>query len=210
MRKHNSVVTKEIVNASVQAKLDILSTWVGVGKKKESRSLIPWLCDTQGKPVLDAKGEKQLDYFPKDLRAFCLWNGSQNCAFVRDKLPSFKTTNRSTISQSYHALLRISIEATLDCLREKSVLQLLESNKAERIEQLEAQVELLKALNTKQRNEILQYRNLNSKIEIKFREKDRALNTAKVEYAQMVKRLESKNAELVSLLIKIKPLSVKA
>lgn len=81
--------SKAEATSNITVKINVLNEWVTHG--------IPLRLHDDGSALIDEKDKKQLDYYPRSLRQFKAWDGTQNCKLVREKLPAFSTTGNDTL-----------------------------------------------------------------------------------------------------------------
>lgn len=201
MTAHIAEVARSRAKAAINAKLQVLNRWAAAE--------IPWLKDSSGAFLFDQDGERQLDFFPRDVFAFTGWNGTQNCASTRLALPVLSTTNRSTLDKPYHQALKVNVESALTAIVAKAALQVTSSHKTGEILHLKAERDFLDALAQRQEIEILQLRERHLSGEIELRLRDRALRENLAEHQRIVADFETKISGLTRLLAKITPLRSK-
>lgn len=90
--KHQSAVAKDRAQAVIDAKILLLRTWLETG--------IPCRCDADGNILLDPRsGNRVLEYFPRTLRQFKLWDGSQNSTLIRASGCALGRTGNDTLAK---------------------------------------------------------------------------------------------------------------
>lgn len=180
----------------IDDKLRILDSWVVNG--------IPWKKDdATGQSLLDDNDEKMLDYFPTDIKAFALWDGSKNCSVVRAELGQLHRCSRTTISQPYHAQLREQIDETLDKLKSKSVSQLDTSNKSLTIARQEDETTYLKKVIARQENDVVELTIRRHEAIKKLRDEKDMHRRNRKEWKEEKEQLEAKISELTKTLRKV-------
>jgi hypothetical protein len=195
---------------NIETKLAIIRGWI-------SNDGIPWSSDDEGVPIRDKDGELILDYFPRDIKSFASWDGSQNCAFVRANIDKFiaehglvkiRSLGRKTLYQPYHADLDAQVRAALKTIISLAEQQIQKYNKTNQINSLQAALQYFKDLREQQdtetaqfRNELREYKNKERQAAIKREEGDQ-------EYEKIIGDLKQQNAALVRTLSKLTPLHV--
>lgn len=190
------------VEKLIVAKLSILQRWA---KAKE----VPWKRNELGIEDRDANGELQVDYVPLSIDAFSDWQSNDNCEFNRNTeegLSLILSTSRSTLYQEYHNDARVSVDKVTRTLRETVKTQLLNYNKAARIEILISENRQLKALIDQQESEILLMRSKAMENEHNYNRTKRAGENGRKEMQRQLKELEQINASLVATVTKLVPI----
>lgn len=123
---------KRIANKNIKVKLSIIELWYDKG--------IPLLYDNEGELVRDNSGEVQLDFFPKSLRDFYKWNGSQNCKNTQKLVSEITGTGTTTLDGD--AELKNKVVGALEMIRKKAEFQLTNNNKTEKLKLMALDLEL--------------------------------------------------------------------
>ncbi|MDR8397036.1 MULTISPECIES: hypothetical protein [Paraburkholderia] len=183
----------------IEDKLKILQLWSCDG--------IPWKTDDlTGQTCLDENDEKVLDYFPTYIKAFALWDGSQNCRSVREQLGSLHRCSRTTLSQTYHSTLNDEIEQTLSKLKSNSVSQIENSNKSLTIERQSQEISRLEKLICRQECDVVELTMQRHDAVKKLRDEKDAHKRNRVQWKEEKAELEAKISELTKTLRKLTPL----
>jgi hypothetical protein len=133
----------------IDTKLKILDLWILNG--------IPWRKDdVTGHVVRDSNEEKVLDYFPTNIKAFALWDGTQNCRASRDEFGKLHRCSRTTLGQDYHLLRNNQIEDAFELLELKAREQLENENKQTTINRLKEEIDLLTKVVKRQEQDVVQ------------------------------------------------------
>jgi len=81
---------KREATENIERKLNVLEAWV--------RNGIPVVMSTSGHRLIDANERTMVDFFPKSLRQFKAWDGSQNCEATRVALPELRPIGNDTLA----------------------------------------------------------------------------------------------------------------
>ena len=199
---HQSQVSKQAAQQSIDRKLEILRKWLEEG--------IPYKVDDSGHTLLDENDRKVLEYFPSSSRQFKLWDGSQNTPKLRASFPPLTVTGNDTLSKRKDSAAQVA-KITED-LKDRAKSQLSEG-RLSRIRELEQDLSILnKALNNRiveLRDQQRTLRNVEQekiKMESKYNgdieELQRQLQRTEAQLGEARQR----NAELTALLKKITPM----
>lgn len=98
-------VNMDRATGNIRTKLSILKAW-----------------SREGVPEIEREnGERSLDFYPKSLRQFNAWDGSQNNQDIQRVLPDISRNANDTLRK--HADLRKEVEAILEVIHFKAVEQ---------------------------------------------------------------------------------------
>lgn len=131
---YQAEISKAEADANIRLKINILSSWLAHG--------IPYLQTLDGSTLLDSRNRKQLDFFPKSLRQFKTWDGSQNCEVVRAQLPAFTATGNDTLAKRPE--LANQARQAVEALRKRAEAQNNESRLSE-IQNLTVELRIARA-----------------------------------------------------------------
>lgn len=81
---------KQAASANIEVKLGVLKAWLKNG--------IPYVEDEEGHTLLEKNGQRIIDFYPRSLRQFKEWDGSQNCSAVRSSLPTIGRIGNDTLA----------------------------------------------------------------------------------------------------------------
>lgn len=193
---------KDAATANISRKLAILSSW--------AETAIPYLCDHLGRTVLDERQTRVLDFFPRSLRQFKEWDGSQNCLFVRSTLPKFGTTGNDTLAKRPE--LEENAIRLIVALKDRATSQLLEGRHTE-LKKLRTENRTLKGLLAirraefrSQRLELLESartaKDALDRLARETREFQRVFDEKELEIAKLAQEV----ARLTSLISSVRPL----
>ncbi|MFC7515473.1 hypothetical protein ACFQUU_10685 [Herbaspirillum sp. GCM10030257] len=181
---------------NIKTKIGILEHWVSQG--------IPRRYNEAGQPMLSS-GLHELDYFPKSLRQFNLWDGSQNCSETLRAFPIFRKNANDTLR--IHTSLRQCVQKLIAELRRKRKEQSY-IEKPDTLNSLRSQLVIEKGrlrllekelYNHRKQMKILQGENLRltELVELASEESHRAiselqddLNSAREQNAALVRRIQ--------------------
>lgn len=197
MAAHISKVSKRIFETDLKTKIEVIETWVANG--------IPWKTDPEGVLSRDTDGEKELDYFPKSVAAFCEWDGANNSQFVRTTFPAIKKTNRSTLYLN-HSSEQAKIDSLCKNLAKLAHQQLSRSNKAKRLKNSNGDVALLRAILVTQETEITVLRKCSIANGTKLTQSETALENTRTHYESEMANLRKQVADLTALVRSLRPL----
>lgn len=197
MAKHISVVTKQCAAEKIKMKKTVLEQWIMNG--------IPWKTSEEGEIIRDKNGEYELDYFPKNIVEFGLWNGSQNTAVARQVTKYLSTTNRSTLYRSHKDDL-MEIDGLWQKLEAKALAQLKASSRTYILEGRNEEVEYLRKLCSAQADDITAAALENSRVQTELRRHGRELINLRQRYDEETHQLKQRVSELTSILQKLSPL----
>lgn len=199
---------REQFEMRVDAKLSILKDWVRRG--------VPWKRDPAGNYIFDSKGERAIDYYPKNPTTFCEWDGAENCEhtvqgiveFCRQtSIPTPQSLSRSTLSKTYHTERLKKVDSLVKVLCAKAASQVQSTNKSNVIKSLEADLDYWKTLALHQETvDIVLQRRRAARAEKELAKKTRELSRHQAEALREISTLEAKVAELTSTLTKVRPL----
>ena len=184
-------------------KILVLEGWIENG--------IPWrLHDASGEVMHDHNDEKLLDYFPKTIRDFARWDGSQNCAATREKIGELSTSSRTTLGpRGHHVKQRELIEQILKQLPSKATEQLTEQNKSLKIERLESKLAFLQKLVVQQETDVLALTRKSTVAAARYRDERATRISNKKQWLAERASLEKRLSELTKQLSKLTRLEVK-
>ena len=206
-----NAITEEInARKNINLKKKILQNWSVEG--------IPVMKDADGNEIRNAKGDLQLDYYPRSLSAFCKWNGSQNCEgtqkTIDKKYGGIRGTGRDTLRNKYPETHEV-IDGIIKSLKLKEKQQEVKICKGTIIDELSSENLMLKK--TKEVVEI-QYRQLLQRISSltsELKEEKSAHRSSRKIWGNEVSILETqinslkvRNSELNEALAKVKKLGI--
>lgn len=197
MAAHISKLSKALFAEALTAKIAVLKAW--------QKSGIPWKINRSGTLARDIDGEREVDYFPKTVAAFCKWDGSENSEFVRTAFPAIKKTNRSTLNLN-HSDEQEKIDALCKQLTKLAKEQLVRSNKTKCLNTVNEEVTLLRALVEKQETEITGLRKSLIGYEANLTQRETALENTRAHYEGEVANLRKQVSDLTALARKLTPL----
>ena len=196
------------VESLIDAKLLILDEW--------ARTNIPWKLDQAGDFVRDRDGERTIDYYPDDVRAFSEWDITKNCEHTAQRVKAFcsqksiplpQRFSRDTLGKSYHSTLLLRTQSLLKVLAAKAASQIHDTNKTNLIKSLTKDRDYWKslALHQEQVDIVIQRRRAAS-AERELAKMTPQLERNKSEARREITSLEARVAELTASLAKVKPL----
>lgn len=197
MAVHIGEVTKQRAASEISAKLVLLEGWVKDG--------IPWKLSESGEFLRDTDGECQLDYYPRNVVEFGLWDGSQNTGPTRQATVSFVRTNRSTVYRT-HGTKLIKMQYVFKQLDAKAAAQIKAANKSLNIVGFQEEVDYLRKLSSTQANDITAAELENSRIQTELRKVSRELINLRQRYDEETHQLKRRVSELTAVLQKLTPL----
>ena len=109
--KHQSEVARLRAQQAIDTKIEILQGWLANG--------IPRRRDNAGNSFVSPAGHQLLEYFPRSLRQFKLWDASQNSEAMRSALPTLSRIGNDTLARRPScadralALMNALIEASI-------------------------------------------------------------------------------------------------
>lgn len=197
MALHVSEVSRGFFEAALKAKIGVIEIWLENG--------IPWKINPDGILSRDIDGERELDYFPRNLAAFCKWDGSENTQFVRTAFPAIKPINRSTLYLN-HSGERAKIDLLCKKLVQLARKQLVRSNKTKNLEDSTRELTLLRAIVARQETEITTLRKSSIKYETKLAQTETALTNTQTYYEGEMANLRNQVSDLTASVLKLRPL----
>lgn len=199
---------RERLEILIDAKLSILDDWARRG--------IPWKRDPAGNYIFDSEGERTIDYYPDDIKAFCAWDGKENCDHTVQDIVEFcrqrgintpRSLSRSTLGKAYHKVRFDKVTSLLKVLSAKAASQIQHTNKSNIIESLETDLDYWKTLALHQEAvDIVLQRRRAARAEKDLAKKTRELARHQAEARREIIALEAKVAELTATLAKVRPL----
>jgi len=206
MRKpvHQAEVSKAAAEENINQKLKILENWALKG--------IPYLRTTDGNFLLDSRDNKILDFFPKSLRQFKSWDGSQNCELVRLEFPRLATTGNDTLAK--RPVQEEEVRKVVLALRLKADSQNLESHPSV-VKKLQAELKVANSIISirnselrEQQRKLLRTGRDYRKLEVQSAGHLADAIKLNAKLAEEIESLKKQNAVLVSQLAKVSPLKV--
>lgn len=197
MTSHISEISRGIFESALKAKIEVIEIWLKNG--------IPWKINPDGILSRDIDGERELDYFPRSVTAFCKWDGSENTQFVRTAFPAIKPINRSTLYLN-HSEERVKIDLLCKKLEKLALEQLVRSNKTKNLENSAGELTLLRALVARQETEITTLRKYSIGYEEKLAKSETALTNTQKYYEGEMANLRKQVSDLTALVLKLRPL----
>ncbi|WP_273163631.1 hypothetical protein [Massilia timonae] len=201
-RLHQAEVSKAEADANIERKLNVLKSWLSTG--------IPYRQTADGETFLDNHDQKILDFYPRSLRQFKIWDGSQNCESVKVHLPVFAATGNDTLAKrpaleeqarQVIAALRLRAESQSNTTRQSEIKRL----KSE-IKVAEATIEMRNAELREQQRTLRRIERTNIRLNQKI------IGDA-AEFKKTYKTLSSElekqkllNSQLTAQLVKVAPL----
>lgn len=199
---YQAEVSKAEAEANIIRKLNVLKSWLANG--------IPYHQTNDGNTLLNAQNHKLLDFYPKSLRQFKLWNGTQNCCRVRDLLPEIATTGNDTLSKRPE--LEQQVGKVVEALKLRAQIQE-NSTKHVEIDRLEAELRIasdtIRLRNSElreQQRKILALQRTLSAVQVKAKNDEKEYKKDNEELLQEVETLKRLNANLTAQLSKVFPL----
>jgi hypothetical protein len=201
-RIHQAEVSKAEADNNIKRKINVLKDWLDKG--------IPYRQTPDGNTLLDDHDQKLLDFYPRSLRQFKAWDGSQNCEKVRAQLPTFIATGNDTLAKRpaleeqarrFITALRLRAESQTNATRQ-SELKRLEGE----LRVAEASIKIRNAELREQQRTLRRIESANTKLNHKV-----AGDAAEFKrtYEILLAELETQkllNAQLTAQLVKVAPL----
>lgn len=194
-------INKLSAEKNILCKLNILEAWAKNG--------IPPVEATESRIVKDVAS---LEYFPRSIRQFNFWDGSQNSPQLREGMPAIFRNANETLN-SYKEL-RLRVASVLETLVIKSISQA-NQLKPLRIQKLTISLDLEKKLRIVAETELVILRENLRLLQRQLSESQSSSASVEREFLRLVKSLESElegsKAEIATLkakLAKVVPLKV--
>ena len=201
-RIHQAEVSKAEAEANIERKLNVLESWLQAG--------IPYQQTADGNTLLNHRDHKLLDFYPKSLRQFKAWDGTQNCELVRAQLPPLGTTGNDTLAK--RPALQEQARRILTALRLRAEAQV-DTGRQSELNRLKSELQVVEATIAIRNAEIREQRRTLRRLEsANTRLNQKAAGDAaefKSTYETLLTELETQkllNAQLTAQLAKITPL----
>lgn len=195
---------KQAASANIELKLGVLKSWLKNG--------IPYIEDEEGHTLLDKNTLRVIDFYPRSLRQFKEWDGSQNCSSVRATLPAIGRIGNDTLANRPE-LEKIAIEL-IAALRQVAEHQV-DSGRHSTILKLKDQVAVLEQLLKIRRTEfrlarqsLLACERKYSSLQMRFDRETNQLHEQFFAQRSEIAQLKASNAELTSTLSKLSPIGI--
>lgn len=193
-------LNRDVAAANIKRKLAILRAWLA----KEIPALAP------GDGDVAPRQQVTLDYFPRSLRQFNNWDGTQNCATTRAGLPPILRNANETLRK--HQSLRTELERLLSALSLRAAEQSA-ALKPHRISKLIAELKVERARRSLLEREVVELRR-HLKAELaRLTQELQVKNSINHELQSLVGNLRSdnealtaRNADLAHTLSRVVPL----
>lgn len=192
--------SKQRAANAIDAKYKVLEAWAAKG--------IPYCSNDDGTLLRNADGDVVLEFAPTNLKAFCEWNASRNTSATRELYPDIESTTRSTLYLT-HADKASKLSDLFKVLRARIKLQSRQANKTGQITDLEHEVRYLRALASKQGDDLIAAAINSTDVENELLRVQRALASTRNHYEVENQQLKARNAELAATLQKLSPLRKK-
>jgi hypothetical protein len=199
---HQAEVSKAEAEANIIRKLNVLDDWLANG--------IPYQKTVLGNTLLDDNDHSLLDFYPRSLRQFKAWDGSQNCEFVRAQLPNFAATGNDTLAK--RKTLEERARNVIVALRERADVQA-NSTRRSAMKQLTGELKIAQAIIEVRNAELREQQRKLRQIERDNATLNRKLTGDEAEFKEAygtlfreVETLKVLNAQLTAQLAKIAPL----
>ena len=198
-------VLREQAEVNMREKLKTLTMWAQDG--------IPLRRESNGSVTRDSNGEAVLEYFPSSLAALAAWTPAHNGPYLRPTL-HFRQFSRTTLDKTYHGSIRMEFLAAIAAVSLRARKQEKDTNKTSQIDNLRAELAILSKTLEVQDGELLRLRVILIERDKKIQKQSKLIESGAKELQRITSDLEarladaeSRNANLVSALAKLTPLS---
>lgn len=195
--------SKANAEANINRKLNVLESWLSEG--------IPFRRSDDGNILLDEKDGKILEYYPKSLRQFKAWDGTQNSNTLRNTLPELSKTGNDTLAK--RPALEEKVGKLVAALRLRAESQK-GADKHSAFKRLEEELciaeETIKIRNLELREQQRQLQQIRRSHEILLKKAEGDAAEFERERQSLLTELKtqmSKNSELVAQLAKVLPIN---
>jgi|GEM_PF-1250635 len=140
-----ATLNEQSATGNLQTKIQILEGWVRDG--------IPLLRDEESTILIDEAGRNRLDFFPRTVRQFNFWDGTQNCATVRLGLAQFSVNANDTLRkrpdlrravEELICMLANAASTAIKTKREETIVGLRRSLELEELRRQQLEYELIR------------------------------------------------------------------
>lgn len=204
MRKvlHQSQVRKQVAQANIECKLNILRDWVANG--------IPYRVDEHGHGLLDDNEQKVLEFFPTSVRQFKAWDGSQHAPVLRTRLPAITATGNDTLAK--RPIVETQVKQVIGALRQRARAQR-DATRSSRLRQLEEELRIARTVIgmrvadlREQQRALRRLQSDRDRLQIQYEGDTAEFRRLHDELIAALEKERRRNAELTAQLAKVRPI----
>ncbi|MCM8921437.1 MAG: hypothetical protein LC540_15465 [Candidatus Thiodiazotropha sp.] len=197
-KPHASEQQKKASRSNIKGKLLVLNKWA----KEE----LPWKTDDTGNLLRDGNGDKIVEWFPRNGRQFCQWDGSQCSPGTKQALPELRSISRTTLYKDYNEGLKHEAESLFKVLVALEEKMESSSSSASEIDRLKKELSYWQSVAKAEANSVLAMLKKINEIEKKYRRGERVRKNNEEQLQEQIRQLKAENAALNKVVAKVAPM----
>ncbi len=195
---HASEQQKKVSRSKITVKLRVLRKW--------SKQDLPWQTDNEGSVIRDSNGDKIVEWFPRNNRQFCEWDGSQCSSGTQQLIPVLNSISRQTFYREYNEDLKNQAEDLFNVLIALEEKMKASSSNASEISKLKRDISYWQSVAEAEANAVLDIMQRLNEIEKLYNKAERIRKNNEEQLQIEIRTLKAENATLNKVVAKITPL----
>lgn len=195
---HASEQQKKLSRSKITVKLRVLHKWSNEG--------LPWQTDNEGSVIRDSNGDKIVEWFPRNNRQFCEWDGSQCSSGTQQLIPVLNSISRQTFYREYNEDLKNQAEDLFNVLIALEEKMKASSSNASEISKLKRDISYWQSVAEAEANAVLDIMQRLNEIEKLYNKAERIIKNNEEQLQIEIRTLKAENATLNKVVAKITPL----
>lgn len=195
---HASEQQKKLSRSKITVKLRVLHKW--------SKEDLPWQTDNEGSLIRDSNGDKIVEWFPRNNRQFCEWDGSQCSSGTQQLIPELNSISRQTFYREYNEDLKNQAEDLFNVLIALEEKMKASSSNASEISKLKRDISYWQSVAEAEANAVLDIMQRLNEIEKLYNKAERIRKNNEEQLQIEIRTLKAENAALNKVVAKITPL----